>query len=76
MSAARRDGGAEAADHATARRCASYDDLEELDLHSTIVFDAQGRVRWKRTGGDPFMDVDFLAKQLESASKSAAPGAP
>ena len=66
----------DAADHATARRYASYDDFEELELHSTIVIDAQGRVRWKRTGGDPFMDVEFLAKQLESASKSVVPGAP
>jgi len=66
----------DAADHATARRFASYDDFEELELHSTIVIDAKGRVRWKRTGGDPFMDVEFLAKQLESANASKTPGAP
>ena len=52
-------------DHANARRFASYDDFEEIELHSTILIDAQGRVRWKRTGGDPFADVDFLAKQIE-----------
>ncbi len=48
------------AGHENARRFASYDDFEEMELHSTILIDREGRVRWKRTGGDPFMQVDFL----------------
>lgn len=52
-------------DHENARRFTSYDDFEELELHSTILIDTQGRVHWKRTGGDPFKDVDFLVAELD-----------
>lgn len=51
--------------HTNARRFASYDDFEEMELHSTIVIDKAGRVRWKRTGGDPFMNIKFLLDQLK-----------
>ncbi len=51
--------------HENARRFASYDDFEELELHSTILIDTKGRVHWKRTGGDPFTDVDFLIKTVK-----------
>lgn len=51
--------------HENARRFASYDDFEDMELHSTILIDAKGRVRWKRTGGDPFMDVDFLINEIK-----------
>ena len=48
-----------------ARRFHSYDDFEEMELHSTILVDRQGRVHWARTGGEPFGDMAFLVKQLE-----------
>lgn len=51
-------------DHANARRFASYDDFEDIELHSTILIDAQGRVRWKRTGGEPFADLDYLLNEI------------
>lgn len=51
--------------HVNARRFASYDDFEEMELHSTILIDAEGRVRWKRTGGEPFNKVDFLLGELK-----------
>lgn len=51
--------------HENARRFASYDDFEDMELHSTILVDAKGRVRWKRTGGEPFADVDFLLKEIK-----------
>lgn len=51
--------------HENARRFASYDDFEEMELHSTILIDKEGRVRWKRTGGDPFMKIDFLLDELK-----------
>lgn len=51
-------------DHSNARRFASYDDFEDIELHSTILIDRQGRVRWKRTGGDPFQDVKFLKTEV------------
>jgi peroxiredoxin/tetratricopeptide (TPR) repeat protein len=49
---------------ANARRFHSYDDFEEIELHSTILVDKQGRVYWARFGGDPFGDLDFISKQL------------
>lgn len=52
-------------DHANARRFTSYDDFEEMELHSTILIDTKGRVHWKRTGGDPFVDMDFLLQSLK-----------
>ncbi len=52
-------------DHDNARRFTSYDDFEEMELHSTILIDAKGRVHWKRTGGDPFTDMDFLLQSLK-----------
>ena len=52
-------------DHVNARRFTSYDDFEGMELHSTILIDRQGRVHWKRTGGDPFTDTDFLLKEIE-----------
>ncbi len=51
--------------YANARRFHSYDDFEEIELHSTLLIDAKGRVYWARLGGDPFGDTAFLAKQLE-----------
>jgi peroxiredoxin len=58
-------------DHANARRFTSYDDFEDMELHSTILIDAQGRVRWKRTGGDPFADVDFLLKEIQRVNAAS-----
>src|SRR5262249_33183259 len=46
--------------HDNARRFHSFDDFEDLELHSTILIDKQGRVTWARNGGDPFNDVPFL----------------
>jgi peroxiredoxin len=50
--------------HENARRFASYDDFEEMELHSTILIDKEGRIFWKRTGGDPFMNIDFLLREI------------
>ena len=59
-------------DHENARRFASYDDLEELELHSTILIDTKGRVHWKRTGGKPFADVEFLLQSVKRMNQLAA----
>jgi peroxiredoxin/tetratricopeptide (TPR) repeat protein len=59
--------------HDNARRFTSYDDFEEIELHSTILIDTKSRVHWKRTGGDPFSDMDFLLQSLKRMNgKSAA----
>lgn len=56
-----------------ARRFKSYDDFEELALHSTILIDKRGRVHWAQTGGDPFMDFNFLVKEIARLNSLAAP---
>ena len=55
-----------------ARRFHSYDDFEDIELHSTILIDAKSRVSWARMGGDPFMDMAFLIKQLERMEESGS----
>ena len=68
-----------------AHRFKSYDDFEEIPLHSTILIDKQGRVHWARHGGAPFTDFDFLVKEIkrlnglqeaQAASGSAASTTP
>ena len=54
-----------------ARRFHSYDDFEEIELHSTVLIDKKGRVYWARMGGDPFTDTAFLTKQLERMNETA-----
>ena len=56
--------------HENARRFSSYDDFEDIELHSTILIDKSGRVRWKRTGGDPFTNIDFLLSELKRINQS------
>jgi peroxiredoxin len=55
-----------------ARRFHSYDDFEDIELHSTILIDAKGRVSWARVGGDPFMNMAFLIKQIERMEESGS----
>jgi len=55
-----------------ARRFHSYDDFEDIELHSTILIDTKGRVGWARMGGDPFMDMAFLIKQLERMEEGSS----
>lgn len=59
------------AGHANARRFRSYDDFEEMEIHSTILIDKRGRIHWARSGGEPFTDMAFLVKQLERMNKAA-----
>jgi len=54
-----------------AKRFLSYDDFENLEIHSTIFIDAKGRIRWAHRGGDPFTDFDGLLKEIERANRSA-----
>ncbi len=56
--------------HENARRFSSYDDFEDIELHSTILIDKAGQVRWKRTGGDPFTNIDFLVNELKRINGS------
>ena len=59
--------------HVNAHRFHSYDDFEEMELHSTILIDKMGRVYWARNGGEPFGDMAFLVKQLDTMNASVTP---
>jgi len=59
--------------HINAHRFHSYDDFEEMELHSTILIDKLGRVYWARNGGEPFGDMAFLVKELERMNDSVTP---
>jgi peroxiredoxin len=50
---------------ANARRFKSYDDFEEIELHSTILIDKQRRVHWASIGGAPFMNFDYLEREIK-----------
>jgi peroxiredoxin len=56
---------------ANARRFKSYDDFEEMGIHSTILIDREGRVHWASHGGAPFSDYTFLASQLRRMNEHA-----
>jgi peroxiredoxin len=56
-------------EHENARRFHAYDDFEDLELHATILIDGEGRVRWARTGGDPFTDLDFLLGEIDRVTE-------
>ena len=56
-------------DHDNARRFHSYDEFEEMELHSTILIDRAGDMRWSRHGGDPFMELDFLLGEIDRANE-------
>jgi peroxiredoxin len=58
--------------YANAHRFHSYDDFEEMELHSTILIDRKGRVYWARNGGEPFSDIGYLVKQVERMNDAAA----
>ena len=43
-------------------------------MHSTQLIDRAGRLRWVRSGGDPFMDIEFLLGELDRIEKIEAKG--
>jgi peroxiredoxin len=55
-----------------AKRFKSYDDFENLEIHSTVLIDKQGRVDWARSGGDPFTDFDFLIQEIRRLNAAPA----
>jgi len=56
-----------------ARKYSSYDDFEEIELHSTFLIDPLGRVHFAKTGGDPFMDFGFLLDEVRRLNETVVP---
>lgn len=54
-----------------ARLFKSYDDFEEMPIHSLVLIDKTGRVHWARHGAGPFTDYEFLATQLQRMNQLA-----
>lgn len=50
---------------ANAKSFRSFDDFEEIELHSTLLIDKEGRIHWSRHGGTPFMDFEFLESEVK-----------
>ena len=44
----------------------AWDDFENQPLHTTVIVDGTGRIRWQHSGYEPFMRPDFL---LEEATR-------
>ena len=51
------------ADGLSYRAMDAWDDFEEQPLHTTVLVDATGRIRWQHSGYEPFMKPDFLLKE-------------
>lgn len=54
-----------------ARRFKSYDDFEEMPIHSTLLIDKEGKVHWANHGGAPFTDYTFILDQLRRMNEKA-----
>jgi peroxiredoxin/Tfp pilus assembly protein PilF len=59
-----------------ARLFKSYDDFEEMPIHSTVLIDKAGRVHWAHHGAGPFTDYEFLVSQLERLNQAAGEALP
>jgi peroxiredoxin len=57
-------------DFANARAFKSFDDFEDVELHSTFLIDKQGRVHWSRIGGEPFTDFDYLEREIRRINRN------
>ena len=45
------------------RKYHCFDDFENAPLHGTFLIDADGLIRWRDIGAQPFTDVKFLVKE-------------
>ena len=43
----------------------AWDDFENQALHTTVLVDAAGRIRWQHSGYEPFMRPDFILEEAQ-----------
>jgi peroxiredoxin len=54
------------ADGSSYKALDAWDDFENQPLHTTVIVDGTGRIRWQHSGYEPFMRPDFV---LEEATR-------
>jgi peroxiredoxin len=53
----------------------AYDDFEQQPLHSTVLIDGNGLIRWQHVSFNPFMKPDFILEEAKRLLKfPATPG--
>ncbi|MGI8601591.1 MAG: redoxin domain-containing protein [Verrucomicrobiales bacterium] len=57
------------ADLAAFKAFRAYDNFEARPLHSTVLIDGQGRIRWQHISFNPFMKPDFLLEETRRLLK-------
>ena len=57
------------ADTSSFKALDAWDDFENKALHTTVVVDATGRIRWQHSGYEPFMRADFLLEEAQRLFK-------
>ncbi len=50
----------------------AFDDFENMPLHSTVLIDVEGRLRWQDISFEPFRKVDWLLAECERLLAVAA----
>jgi peroxiredoxin len=53
------------ADHSAYKALDAWDDFENQPLHTTVLVDATGRIRWQHSGYEPFMLPVFLLEEAQ-----------
>ena len=53
------------ADGSSFKALDAWDDFENQPLHTTVLVDATGRIRWQHSGYEPFMRPDFLLEESQ-----------
>lgn len=53
------------ADHSAFKALDAWDDFESQPLHTTVLVDGTGRIRWQHSGYEPFMLPDFLLEEAQ-----------
>lgn len=57
-------------EHELFRAYGAFDEAAGLALHATVLIDAEGRIRWRRAGMEPFLDVPFLLERIAEATRA------
>jgi peroxiredoxin len=62
------------ADLAAFKAFRAFDDFEARPLHSTVVVDGAGLIRWQHTSFNPFMKPEFVIEEAKRLLKFAVAG--